>query len=62
MIPRKDIERRLEKEGIYDLLRRSTNQWSKFNLAEAYRLRLLRSEGASFNDFLADNGVRPSAL
>ena len=62
MIERNYIERRFRNEGIYDLLRKNKDQWSKFNLVEAYRIRLQRFGHPAFNDFLVDNGIKPSAL
>ena len=62
MVDRNFIERRFQMEGINDLLRKNKDHWSKLNLVEAYRLRLRRSKHASFNDFLVENGIYPSAL
>ena len=61
MIELKELERRLEKEGLYAILRRNRQTWSRFNLVEAYKLRVKRHRDASFNDFLCENAVPASA-
>lgn len=61
MIEAKDIWRRLEKEGIAEMLRRSKQTWSRFNLVEAYKIRLERVPDASFNAFLGEYAIPQSS-
>jgi hypothetical protein len=57
VVEEREVWRRMEKEGIEQELRQNKQVWSRFNLVEAYKIRLKRTPTASFNAFLGENGI-----
>lgn len=60
MISTAQMEKCLAKEDLDRLHARHRQFWPLFTLADAFKVRVGRNAGASFNDFLAENGIVPS--
>ena len=61
MLDPKKIWKRIKQEEVDEIFLRNRGGWSRFELVTAFKWRLMRDAGASYNDFMAEIGLPESA-